>query len=581
MSTIPASQIVNVSPNVLSAGGSALDLNGLVLTENTRVPIGAVLSFASSLAVQAFFGATSTEAALAATYFAGFDGSNVKPGAMLFAQYPVADVAAYLRGGNISTLTVAQMQALNGTISVTIDGILKTGTVNLGTATSFSMAALLIADALSIEGAQVGTVTATIATTVMTVSAVLTGGPLEVGQVISGAGVTADTYITSFGTGTGGAGTYNLSASMTVGSAETVTVFDQGITYDSVSGAFVIVSDTAGADSVITFASGALAASLLLTSATGAVLSQGSDAASPGSFMTSLIGVTQNWANFTTAFDPDESGFANKLAFSTWTSQQNDRYGYACWDTSASPTISSPDTSCLGSAIDQAGNSGTCLIWDPDGAQKAVFALGYAASLDFAQTDGRTTFKFRRQAGMQATVSDLTAAINLGGNPALTDDRGNGYNFYGAYAEANTNFIFMANGFVSGRFKWFDSFVNQIWLNSSFKAALINLLLTARTIPYNAAGRALIEASLADAINSGLNFGAYRAGVTLSQLQISEVNTAAGKNIATTLQQRGWYLQVGDASPSVRQSRGSPPCTLWYVDGETVQFINLASVALQ
>jgi hypothetical protein len=64
--------------------------------------------------------------------------------------------------------------------------------------------------------------TATIATTVLTVSAV-TSGILAVGQVITGAGVTAGTYITSLGTGTGGTGTYNLSASQTVGSATAMT----------------------------------------------------------------------------------------------------------------------------------------------------------------------------------------------------------------------------------------------------------------------------------------------------------------------------------------------------------------------
>src|SRR5487761_2080482 len=99
MSSIPASMFVQVVPNVISAGGSALDLSGLCLTNSTRVPIGTVPSFPSALAVASYFGSTAPEAGLASTYFAGFDNSNVKPGAMLFAQYPVAPVGAYLRGG--------------------------------------------------------------------------------------------------------------------------------------------------------------------------------------------------------------------------------------------------------------------------------------------------------------------------------------------------------------------------------------------------------------------------------------------------------------------------------------------------
>ena len=64
-------------------------------------------------------------------------------------------------------------------------------------------------------------VTGTIATTVLTVSAV-TSGALAAGHTISGPGVTTTT-ITSLGTGTGGVGTYNISASQTVSGATTIT----------------------------------------------------------------------------------------------------------------------------------------------------------------------------------------------------------------------------------------------------------------------------------------------------------------------------------------------------------------------
>jgi Flp pilus assembly protein TadG len=61
----------------------------------------------------------------------------------------------------------------------------------------------------------------TAAGTVLTVTKVTTGA-LEVGAVISGTGVTSGTTISSLGTGTGGAGTYNVSKSQKIGS-ETLT----------------------------------------------------------------------------------------------------------------------------------------------------------------------------------------------------------------------------------------------------------------------------------------------------------------------------------------------------------------------
>lgn len=60
-------------------------------------------------------------------------------------------------------------------------------------------------------------VTGAIAGTTLTVSAV-TSGTLAVGQTITGSGVTGGTTITALGTGTGGVGTYTVSATQTVSS---------------------------------------------------------------------------------------------------------------------------------------------------------------------------------------------------------------------------------------------------------------------------------------------------------------------------------------------------------------------------
>lgn len=65
--------------------------------------------------------------------------------------------------------------------------------------------------------------TAAIAGTVLTVSAVATG-QLYVGQQITGAGITANTFIISLGSGAGLTGTYNVNNSQTVGS-ETMLAF--------------------------------------------------------------------------------------------------------------------------------------------------------------------------------------------------------------------------------------------------------------------------------------------------------------------------------------------------------------------
>jgi hypothetical protein len=569
VSTIPASAIVNVTPNVLAAGGDALDLNGLLLTSSTQVPIGTVQSFASATAVSDYFGASSSEAALGAVYFTGFDGSNAKPGAMLVTQYPTASVAAYLRGGDISNMTLVALQALSGTLSVVIDGVLKSGSVNLSGATSFSSAAGIIGNSLGIHGQQAASITGSISGTTLTVTGV-SSGALAVGQVLSGTGVTANTYITALLTGTGGTGTYTVNASQTAIS-QTITVFGPGATYDSISGAFTILSGSVGSLSTIAFGSGAMATSLLLTSLTGAVLSQGAAAATPSAFMDAVVAITQNWATFTTAFNPDSAGNTNKLAFMAWTSQQNDRYAYVPWENSAQATTTVPATTSLGYAMQQADYAGSILVWAAD-AQKSVFVMGAIATIDFTQADGRTTLKFRQQAGLVADVSDLTSSENLAAN---------GYNFYGVYATANDEFTFFANGNISGDFVWADSYVNEIWMTNGFQLALMEFLQAKKSVPYNDAGYTAIESALADPINAAVNFGAIRPGVELSESQAASVNAEAGLSISGTLASRGWYLQVLPASPTVRAARGSPPCKFWYMDGESIQSIDLTSITVQ
>lgn len=584
MSTIPVAEVVRVTPGVLAAGGSAANLTGLVLTTNTRVPIGTVSQFASVAAVSLFFGATSAEVQNATKYFAGFDNSNKKPARILFAQYPQDDVAAYVRGGNISGLSLTQLQALSGTLSVTIDGVVKTGSVNLSGATSFTNAAEIIAATLNIAGAAAATVTGSIAGTTFTAASGLTG-TLAPGQQLAGSGIDADTTILSQLTGTtGGLGTYQVSISQTAAST-TVTANAPAVNYDSVSGAFVINSATAGVDSTITFGSGAMATSLLLTSATGAVVSPGADAAVPATFMNALTQITRGFASWMLNFNPDDPDENDvRYAFAQWNGTQNNRFCFEAIDDDAAPAVTVPATSSLAYRIRSTGISGTSVNWQTsstditnptaeiDYGSLAAFACGYGASIDFSQTNGRVTAKFRKQSGLVPTVTDQTVFDNLVAN---------GYNTYGAYADGDDQFIWYADGVVSGDFLWLDTYLNQIAINTSFRNALVRLLQGAFSIPYNAAGRATIAAALQDPINTYLNFGAFRSGVTLSASQIAAVNASAGRNIADTLTNQGWYLLIGDASPEVRQARGSPPITFYYVDGESVQEIDMASIVLQ
>src|ERR1044071_4771557 len=134
---IPAAQIVNVIPSVLPAGGAALDLIGIVPTDSPRVPSGEVLSFVTTEDVDAYFGTLTQESALGAIYFLGYDNSTAKPGKVLFSQYNQDDVSAWLRSGSLGGLTLADLQAVTGSLTVTINGTPHTANaLSFGSATS-------------------------------------------------------------------------------------------------------------------------------------------------------------------------------------------------------------------------------------------------------------------------------------------------------------------------------------------------------------------------------------------------------------------------------------------------------------
>jgi len=132
--------------------------------------------------------------------------------------------------GSISTTTLTVSSVLSGTIAVgqaifgqgiaqnTVITALGTGTGGTGTYTISNSQTVASTTINSVDAPAV--VTASIAGTTMTVSAV-TSGTLAVGQTLEGANVTNGTIIVEQLTGSppGGTGTYEVSASQTAGSA--------------------------------------------------------------------------------------------------------------------------------------------------------------------------------------------------------------------------------------------------------------------------------------------------------------------------------------------------------------------------
>ncbi|MGQ6231056.1 DUF3383 domain-containing protein [Serratia sp. IR-2025] len=490
---IPISKDVKINPGVLAAGGTALDLNGLILTDSAYAPVGSVLSFSSDVDVEKYFGSSSQEAAMATIYFSGYKNSTKQPGSLLYSRFNTEDISAFLRSASMADVTLAQLKLLTGTIILTVDGNLVTSaSISLSAATSFDNAATLIKTGI---GASVNVV------------------------------------------------------------------------WDTNTKAFVISSSTSGKSSTITYATGTLSAGLRLTAVAGAVLSQGADSAVVSDAFQKILAASQNFALFTTSFICTQE---QHLAFAKWVSSQDYRFGYVAHDSSTNATVQN-STDCLAYLLINTYSYGqTVPVYGYQ--SHAASVLGYAASLDFDRAEGRVPFKFRSLDGLLAQVNDSSTYDAL---------IANGYNFYGAYSANNYSTKYWADGTITGDFKWLDSFCFQIWLNANLQQDGVELFQSNRSIPYNARGKAIIEASFSDTLNQGILFGGIRSGVTLSNSQISEIKNAVGADISPSLIAKGYYLYIADPTPEQRQGRKSPSMTLWYCDGGCVQKITLASIEVQ
>lgn len=568
--SIPASRLAQVIPGVLSAGGNPLALNSVYLTSDPSIQYATAQAFASAADVSDWFGPTAPETILANVYFAGFINCTVLPGTLWFAQFNTAPIGAYLRGGSVAALTLAELQALSGTITVTINGQVNvSAAINLAGAVSFTNAATLIQAGLQSSTA-VFSGTASQAAGVVTVSATASGS-LAIGDVLEGTGVSGPATIVSFGTYTvlAGTGTVNVSTSATVSSGTATVAGSSTTTYDALRDAFVITSPTTGATSTIGFGdNGSLSQGLNLTAVLGAVTSQGAIANTPAGVMAQVVASTQNWATFMTV---TEQNLSNKEAFAAWVQTTNQRYLYVCQDSDETPTTSPNATGSFGNIVNAANDTGVMPVYDISGTGViAALQTAIAASINFNQQNGRTTAAFRGQAGLVAQVVTETAYDNLVAN---------GYNCYAAFATANQQFTQNQPGQISGAFKWFDTYIDQIYLNSQFQLAIMNLLASVPAVPYVTRGYNLIRNALLDPIRAALNFGSIVAGVQLSSSQSAALNNATGDTGATaTIQNTGWYLQILDPGAIVRGGRGSPTINFYYTDGGSVQQVTMSSV---
>ena len=342
------------------------------------------------------------------------------------------------------------------------------------------------------------------------------------------------------------------------------------ITWDSLVSRFKITSYITGAASHISSIHGTLATSLGLFS--GAT--NGGDPDTPTTAMERIKGLTTNWATFFTLWEVLNS---DAVLFAQWTAAQNDAYLYIAHD-SDPLAVNSNYTAGLGALMAANQFDGVICLWTAQNSFcMAAAVAGVAASMNWSALNGRATLKFRQQEGLESYIPPVTSQ-------AIANNLiGNGYTYYGTYSApgiGNVYNIFADGALAGSRFKWFDTYIGQIFLNSQLGLAIFEGLLQINLAPYNEVGNTFIRMWCADPISKAVNAGIIRTGVNLSNAQIAATTNAIGIDVSKNLQTNGYYLHIGIADAQTRGSRQSPPVSLYYTDGGAIQKITLNSIVV-
>jgi len=565
--SIPVKQLISVTPSVVSGGGTAETLNGVILSQYPYLPVGTPMSFPTLASVLAYFGNYSCS-------FTGTCSGNTLTvtqtisGALAVGQQIQGAQAVGVPPGSVIT-AIGTYSSVTGVGTVTISGpgfTQATSSAMTSNCLEYQMAQVYFA------GFTIGTQTptalifsryATTACAAFLVGATSSLTLAQIQAITSGTlTITIDGVAKTFATVTLAAATSfsNAAALLTTALGLTGTA---AVTWSSLYNAFVVTSGTTGATSTMTYATGTLAATLGLASGNAGTLSQGSAAMTPAAAMTALVAQTSNWAGFSHAFEPID---LDKQLFATWTAGYPTQFYYVPYSTDASAQGAHASYTGFGYWLTQNSVQGTACFLT---ALESAFDLSLTASTNYGVSNGRIDHQFKTpNATITPSVTDSVTAANVVAN---------GLNYIGTYATAATSWNILYPGRISGAYAQIGAYVDAIWLNANIQLCEMNMFTGANSIPNDPAGYALIKAACKSLWASALKAGVIQQGVTLTSTQVALVNSQASQAIDKTLNSVGWYFQVNTPSSPTT----TPPCLFWYTGAFGLQTLNVGSIYIQ
>ena len=347
---------------------------------------------------------------------------------------------------------------------------------------------------------------------------------------------------------------------------QTATNGDLTLEFSSQFNAFIIKGVTSGATSTLSVPTGDVATALGFNAET-AVISDGQSANTMTQSMENLVNGFTNFVTFTTLVEPTDAEALELAQWATTNYTAGVLYLYVCWDTSKA-NFDPNNTSVISEQLQTENVGATCVCY---GLTMASFVMGVTASIAWDQANSTITYAFKHLSGFGADIDKTSDANALDAHKV---------NYMGNFATRNDNFILSHNGAMLGEWDWIDTYINAVWLCNALQVQLMAMFETANRIPYNESGYAKIRANCKDIINRAINNGVIDLGVNISDAQKAELTTLLGADYSDEIRNNGYYLQIVDATASIRQARKTPSINLVYTYAGSVHKLVVPATAV-
>ena len=331
--------------------------------------------------------------------------------------------------------------------------------------------------------------------------------------------------------------------------------------------AFIIKGVTSGATSTLSVPTEDVARELGFNEET-AVVSNGQEANTVTQSMENLTNKFTNFVTFTTLAEPTDE---EALALAEWATTNYNAgilYLYVCWDSSQA-NLDPNNTTVIAEQLKTANVGATCVCYPSY--EMASFIMGVTAPIAWDQANSTITYAFKHLSGFSANIDKTSDANALDAHNV---------NYMGNFATRNDNFILSYNGAMMGEWDWIDNYINAVWLCNALQVQLMAMFKTANRVPYNEVGYAKIRSNCKDIINRAITNGVIDLGVNISDAQKSELTTLLGADYSNEIKNNGYYLQIVDATASIRQARKTPSINLVYTYAGSVHKLVVPATAV-